>query len=66
MNTRSVFKSARRNPGITLTLTLLLLTLRPAKGADIIATATGIIQGGWDSANFYKVGPLIKTPAFGT
>ena len=47
MNTRSVSIHAGRRLGITLiTITLLLLAYRQMKGAEVVATVTGIVRGG--------------------
>jgi hypothetical protein len=54
-NARSVSNSAVRRPGILLTL-LLLALLQPMRAAEINATVTGVLTGGWDQLGIFATG----------
>jgi hypothetical protein len=59
MNAIRVPKRAGLRSGKTLTaLFLLLMTLRPAKGAEILITVTGVIYKGYDQFHMFGVGKV--------
>ena len=57
MNATRVSTPAGRRPGMTLTITLLMLTMfRQAKAADVVMTITGVLTGGWDQLGIFATG----------
>jgi hypothetical protein len=61
MNATRVSIPVGRRPGMTLTIALLLLAaLRPAKGAEIVITLTGVIAGGYDQFPLFGVGTKLR------
>jgi hypothetical protein len=55
-NARSVSINAARKHGILLTLLLLLALLQPMRAAEINATITGVLTGGWDQLGIFATG----------
>lgn len=60
MSTRSVF-SARRKPGMALTIAVLLLAMvRPARAKEVVITITGVLGGGYDQLHMFGVGTKLR------
>jgi hypothetical protein len=60
MNATRVFNSAVRRPGILLTIFLLLVLVHPMRAAEITATVTGVLTGGWDQMGMFFTGNEAK------
>lgn len=62
MNATRVSASVGRRPGILLTI-FLLLAMLPLRAAEITATITGVLEGGWDHLGIFATGADAKNMA---